>query len=481
MALYIIHAEKPTLLDGHKSFELIPTDLMVSYVVDTAHVFPGTIDIPRFNKAVSQTLSSFPLAVGRISRAKSPGQPWKILLVDQGLPVTVVDSDAEKIVAKDSIVQSPFPFLVDRVNASRFFKESSEEPLVKITVTQYTKLGYTSIGVSYAHVIGDGFTVAQFTRLLSQHYQGLPPLDDPPNYSWAFSYQPTDESALDIPCLRDPYHINTIPPFMDPAREKAIRVDIHFTAEQIGRIHKAISTQPNAENCGTTPISRQDALVALLAKCYTESEPSSPPVTKISNVFMHRGISSCPPTRCCNAFVFALGDVTSELDKGDHPPSLFALAQSVRQSLQQPRDPQFFARLQNQSNQRFQEIADSDMCVDLTPGPGEMVINSTWKFDYTSAHFGYPGKTRFFHTILSEPRFIKIFRPNPTLLPDGTWTRPDPRDAEITLFVRRQTLTQFEEVLRGYLTTFGITEGYQFFSYLDSPLASADGLSDLAH
>ncbi|KAJ3478058.1 hypothetical protein NLI96_g10028 [Meripilus lineatus] len=71
-----------------------------------------------------------------------------------------------------------------------------------------------------------------------------------------------------------------------------------------------------------------------------------------------------------------------------------------------------------------------------------------YRFNWHSAHFGYPNQTQFYHTLLDEPRFLKIFQPNPYRLPDGTWQSFTSNDAEITCHVRSAKKEPFEEALR---------------------------------
>lgn len=109
-----------------------------------------------------------------------------------------------------------------------------------------------------------------------------------------------------------------------------------------------------------------------------------------------------------------------------------------------------------------------------------MVINSTWRyanltstrrlvsmlisstsFDWTSAHFGYPGKTRFFHTVLDGPRYVKMFEPNPTRQPDGTWTTRR-GDVEITLHVDEEACARFKELIVQEAHNLGVVGEIEF-------------------
>ena len=98
MASYLIKPREPTVL-SHKAYqELSPTNLLLGAVVGTllpndmpqtltpgpvqqvptVHVIPGILDIERFNVALSEALSRFPLPAGRLVRPDTPGAPWKV-------------------------------------------------------------------------------------------------------------------------------------------------------------------------------------------------------------------------------------------------------------------------------------------------------------------------------------------------------------------------------------------------------------------
>ena len=84
------------------------------------------------------------------------------------------------------------------------------------------------------------------------------------------------------------------------------------------------------------------------------------------------------------------------------------------------------------------------------------------RFDWTSAHFGYPEQTRFYHTLINGPRFIKLFRPNPTLLSDGTWKPSSPDDVEIALCLPQEAEERFKEIMRQEVRNLGAVGCIEF-------------------
>ena len=61
---------------------------------------------------------------------------------------------------------------------------------------------------------------------------------------------------------------------------------------------------------------------------------------------------------------------------------------------------------------------------------------------------------RFFHTQLDEPRFIKMFQPNPVLMPDGTAYKP--AEVEITFYLYTEAKKRFKQVFAEELRRLGV-------------------------
>lgn len=112
--------------------------------------------------------------------------------------------------------------------------------------------------------------------MISQYYQGLPPLDAPPSYDDIPEY-PFDPAAypdIPFPEFHDPYPIHSTPPFAQPDHVKPLRVDLRFTVEQVVEIQRGVRVlagSAQAEDART--VSRQDALWALLVYCMSKVDP----------------------------------------------------------------------------------------------------------------------------------------------------------------------------------------------------------------
>ena len=78
----------------------------------------------------------------------------QIRLRNSGVPVTVIDSDADEIFPTDLTIQSISRY-VEPLNTAAIMNTEGEsnEPLFRLTITRFTKLNSTSIGTSNSHVL----------------------------------------------------------------------------------------------------------------------------------------------------------------------------------------------------------------------------------------------------------------------------------------------------------------------------------------
>jgi len=75
-------------------------------------------------------------------------------LTNSGIPVSVINSDADEIFPTDLVIQSPKLFAKPlNVPAIVNTEGESDEPLLRFTIIRFTKLNSTSIGACYAHTL----------------------------------------------------------------------------------------------------------------------------------------------------------------------------------------------------------------------------------------------------------------------------------------------------------------------------------------
>ncbi|GJE85404.1 hypothetical protein PsYK624_014830 [Phanerochaete sordida] len=452
MTTHTVKAREPTVLHGQSHYVLRPEDLLIGFKVDTAHVVPGDIDIDRFNEALAKTLQANPIHAGRVVRPRNPKDSWTVSLGNQGVPVIVMESDAETEVPANTIIQNPFTF-TQPVKYMKYLDFNNDEPLLKATIIRFRKTGSTSIGLSSSHLIGDGFVVLAFLRLLSQHYQGLEPLDPPLSYTAPPRYPFNAADYDDIPCqdYKYLYPLRGVPPHAEPGRQKPVRVDIRLQAEQITQLHKGVLAQ--CPEPSPPILSRQDVLAALIAYCLSKTDPEAPPIQHISNVVMTRGIPPRSKNSAGNAIMWAVTKAAEDFDKE----TIFSIALRIRESLIQCRDPAYAAAYDAAHEPLAIQAINAELAQDFVQRPGYMVVNSTWRFDWTSAHFGFPGQTRFYHTILDEPQFLKMFHPNPTRLPDGSWEARPKDDIEIVFYIHKELQVAFMDFFTRQVRNLGMS------------------------
>ncbi|GJE85414.1 hypothetical protein PsYK624_014930 [Phanerochaete sordida] len=453
MTTHVVKAKEPTVLHGQSHYVLRPDDLLVGFKVDTAHVIPGEIDIARFDDALARTLQAYPVHAGRVVRPRDPNDPWTISLGNQGVPVTVIESDADTEVPTNTVIQRPFT-LAKPVNVMKYLEHGNDEPLLRMTITRFTKTGSTCVGLCASHLIGDGFVARTFLRLLSQNYQGLAPLDPPPSYTTPapVPFNAADYGAIPHPDYAYFYPLRGVPPHLVPGGKKPVRVDIRLTAAQIAELRAGVLEQCTERDAPR--LSRQDVLVALLAYCLSKADPDNPPIQHICTIVMSRGIPPRPMSSIGNALMWAMTDA-AENHASD---TVFSIAQRIRRALLKYRDPAYAAAYDAAHAPLALRAINAELAQDFVQRPGHMLVNSSWRFDWTSAHFGFPGQTRFYHTVdLDEPQVLKMFAPNPTRLTDGGWYTRSKDDVEMTFFVHKEQKGAFVELFTAQARNLGLT------------------------
>jgi len=97
---------------------------------------------------------------------------------------------------------------------------------------------------------------------------------------------------------------------------------------------------------------------------------------------------------------------------------------------------------------------------------GTIFVNSTYKFDYLSPHFGYEGRTLYYYSHPPGARFVKVLPPNPRVLPDGTF-RSRKGDVEVVFFVPANKKDEMKGIITRYAKTLGASGEVEF------PIASS--------
>jgi len=453
MPSYLVKPKEPTVF-GHKEYhELSSSNLMLSAVVPTAHIIPEILDIERFNVALSEALSSFPLPAGRLVRPDTPDATWMIRLTNSGVPVSVVDSDADEIFQTDFAIQPTIPH-IEPLNFLGIINTEgeSDEPLFRLTITRFTKLNSTSIGASRSHVLFDGHGFLLFFRQLSQLYQGLGPIDPPPYHEpEAIKFPEPLETPTPLFDRIDP---SGPPPWEQPERKLMEFVGFRLTDMQLTEIHNSVT-----KGIEGSRITRMDTVMGLLARCLSELKPESKPIDTISYLINHRGMGIYPLNAVVNAFIFLPTGV--QLSKGTDPhDDVLTCATNIRKSMEKLKDPKWVHEMAANVAKVQSRIAWDRGGYLSNPKEGCLVTNITRRFGWRSPHFGHPGKTRFHSNQPLCCRYVKVTTSNPKFV-DGAWiSRED--DVEGTLYVPPKSRKRFETLFEGYAKGMGMTGSVEF-------------------
>lgn len=150
--------------------------------------------------------------------------------------------------------------------------------------------------------------MANTLRLLSQLYQGLPPLDPPPCYEMP-PLKPVDSLVYakyppeTMPTFMNdkPFPYGGTPHLMGKNKGNVLQIVLHLSGSLIAELQRAVNTRAKA-NGQTSVLSKQDVLLALLARAYSISDPRNPIVYLISifNVCCLTTLFARRVTRCRN-------------------------------------------------------------------------------------------------------------------------------------------------------------------------------------
>jgi hypothetical protein len=176
-----------------------------------------------------------------------------------------------------------------------------------------------------------------------------------------------------------------------------IRVDLRFTANQIGEFHQTVNNESAKFDGSKTLLSRQDVLSALLAHSISQADPSMPPVHRIltivnvrafeicicnvlnHDITQHRGMRFARNFASCNALAWTYSVPPTITTTDSVQQTVVALAKQIRHSVLRLRDPEYLNANIRRCGFLLREAASREMGQDFSPPPGQMVVNSTWR------------------------------------------------------------------------------------------------------
>ncbi|KAI0700122.1 hypothetical protein C8T65DRAFT_287605 [Cerioporus squamosus] len=440
-----IHPSGPSALAGRELYPLNSNNLLINFTLDIAYVIPSRLDISDLRVSLARTLALFPLFCGRLVREPE----WAISLAPlMPVPLTIkheLESGWNPSSANAVVRPRPGP-LIDKINPLALLN-GDEPDLFKATIAQTDN--ETLVGVSCSHMVADLFIVLKFLRTWSQHFTNpLDPVTEPrPVYLDAISTTlpvPSDQSRLEYihsklpPLLFHTFPLDDIPasifaPF--PIR----RIDIRFASAQVSALHAALlrhqSEAETARSSDVGRLTRQDALSAFVVAALNASYDT--PVKQISNVVDCRGINPAvlPKDTIGNGLAYAVSNYVSPNDE-DPKATVIAYARAIRRSLEEVRHPEYVADFLALAGAEWLRAAKTNQGHCILETPGHVIVNSSYRHNWASAHFGFPGKASWQHPdTVPTDNYVMFFPSNPVRTPQDEW-RTDEGACESTFNIK---------------------------------------------
>lgn len=194
-----------------------------------------------------------------------------------------------------------------------------------------------------------------------------------------------------------PFPYGGTPHLMGRNKRNVSQIVLHLSASLIAELQKAVNAQAKL-NGQTAILSKQDVLLAVLARVFSISDPENPIIYLISifNVrfprlfrpstnltiilsWQYRGISIIPQTAACNSIISSISDPLQHDSFNGGFESIESIALRSRQALQRIRDADYFDAYRVKSTELMADAAAKLLGQDFTPWDGQMTVNSTWK------------------------------------------------------------------------------------------------------
>ncbi|KAI0793863.1 hypothetical protein C8Q74DRAFT_538839 [Fomes fomentarius] len=439
----LVHPSGPSVLPKEDSelYLLNSNDLLINFTLDIAYIVPSRLDVSELRVALARTLASFPLFCGQLVQEPE----WAISVSSlRPVPLTIKHElepkwDPSSISTNQVVRPQPYP-QIERINPLNLLN-GVEPELFKATIVTTDKA--TLIGISCSHIPADLFIVLKFLRTWSQHFtHPLGPITEPaPVHLSACTVSthlttPSDPAQLEYirsklpPLLFHTFPLDNIPasifaPF--PIR----RIDVRFSAARVAALHAAVlaaeAEGPDGDReqgaSAHWQLSRQDTLSAFIVTSLNASYDT--PVAQISNVVNCRGINPAilPKDAVGNGLLYAVTDSVDVASYSRHAADktlVLAYARAIRRSLVRTRDPAFVHDFLALAGAEWLGAAKRNRGHHIEETPGHVIVNSSYRHDWASTHFGYPGKACWQHPDpVPTDNYVLFFPSNPVLMSQG--------------------------------------------------------------
>ncbi|KDQ11322.1 hypothetical protein BOTBODRAFT_457979 [Botryobasidium botryosum FD-172 SS1] len=442
---FLVTPSLPTALGSRERLELPGSDLFVVFI-SNVHVLPGAIEENKFRDALAATLAVYPHTAGRLKR-EGDNNDWHIALTNSPVPVFTSVCDDETVVPEDRVVQGDNSRLVPDAHVAA---TNADEPLLRFKITYFKQTGETALGITWNHVLGDAYAFLRFTHTLSSFYQGLPSPYPKPTFARHFFSPPlTDPSTVSafeaaMPYLVKCYDLTSFLASYVKVLQETEQVHFRFSKAQ----WKEIRDKVHEGAADGETFSNQDCLTAYLTTVLTRV--LNAPIQRVLNVVNYRNISDRPFAHL-NLAGNSVFMIPSSVISTEDVSSLAVIARSIRASITRARDPDFAEMWITFVSYYMKRTADADGLTWCVPEESEILVNSTYGFDWNLAHFGFPGRARFYTSGVLD-RYISVHRANPTKLPDGTWISNEGA-VDISFRIRREVAEKVENAVRADFTS----------------------------
>ena len=434
MTFWLVSPSLPT--GNHRRIDLAGIDLWIGISINRVFVYPSTFDIDQFKDALSHTLSVWPLVAGRFLLLDSGH--YLIEMSANPIPVTYVENTelatwpTNLNIISDQHEDPLAPF-IDEIRNAQLVYGSQEEPLFRLKLTRFKQSGEWVLGLSWAHILGDGGASVNFLNTISRFYQNLEPLKILPVFERRLWRADEADQSL-LPMMKYLSHAG-------PSEEKFKlnngwqdmyqQLNLHFSGKQLAKLR---------ELAGGKNVTIQDSLSAYICltlntHCYLNDDQLR--ILRANTVINFRGISDmiAPAGVISNTILFM------QSDDFDDPLSLSHIAKTIRRSIHRSRDPKFLVPWLATADVLMRKNAHQNLraCGQF---PNEVMINSNLRYDWVSlVDFGYTDKCRCY-VPRTSPLYIRVYHLNP--VQDGTEWLPRDRDGvEVAFGIDKEMKERF--------------------------------------
>lgn len=428
MTLWLVSPLSPT--GNRRLIELAGIDLWVGLCTNRVFVYPSELSIDQFKYALSRALSMWPLVAGHFLLLD--GDHHCIEMSDNAIPITYIENTDLAAWPNNLNVVSdqhkdPLAPFIDEVRNSKLVYGSQEEPLLRLKLTCLKQSGEWILGVSWAHMLGDGGVSIKFLNTLSRFYQNLEPLPPQPVFERRLWRGDEADQSL-LPMMKYLTHAG-----LSEEKYKLCsgwesiyeQVNLRFSGKQLAKLR---------ELAGGNNVTIQDSLSAYIClklntHCYLNDTQRR--ILRINTYVNFRGISdTIAPAGIVANTIFLMPS-----DDFDDPSSLSHIAKMVRRSILRSRDLTFLEPCLATTDVLMRKNARENLrpCGQF---PNEVIVNSNLRFDWADlVDFGYTDKCRCY-VPRTSPLFIRVFHLNP-VQKETEWLPRDRDGAEVAFGIEK--------------------------------------------